>query len=361
MYSTCIFCNSRLGTNEVVEEFPVGRRVAFDPEKGRLWALCPSCRQWNLSPLETRWEALESLERLYRETPKRYSTEQIGLAKHDEGLEVVRIGRPTRPEYAAWRYGGELLRRRRKSLVLGTLAAGGGAVLVGGLGAGLIAGGAVNVLNLALAGQGIVRQSLGTAARVEGPDGTPLRLRQRHAQFARLTMHEDFEWALSFRYVLDTPEARRNRLRLFLARGLAGAGNPANDPEVTLRGDAAMRAAGKILPVLNRSGASGRRVKEASQFIEEVGSADAAFRRAIDTVPSAWRALSASFTMPQEAMFRLPSAVRLGLEMMAHEDAERRALEGELTRLEAEWREAEEVAAIADNLLLPERVRNLFR
>lgn len=54
VYSTCIFCNGRLGTNEVVEEFPVGRRVAYDPGKGRLWALCPSCRQWNLSPLETR-------------------------------------------------------------------------------------------------------------------------------------------------------------------------------------------------------------------------------------------------------------------------------------------------------------------
>ena len=119
MYSTCIFCNSRLGANEVVEEFPVGRRLAFDPDKGRLWALCPKCRQWNLSPIEERWEALESLERVYRDTPQRYSTDQIGLAKHREGLEVVRIGQPTRPEYAAWRYGGELMRRRRRTLAAG--------------------------------------------------------------------------------------------------------------------------------------------------------------------------------------------------------------------------------------------------
>jgi hypothetical protein len=42
---------------------------------------------------------------------------------------------------------------------------------------------------------------------------------------------------------------------------------------------------------------------------------------------------------------------RLALEMAANEDSERRAMEGELAELEAAWREAEEIAAIADNLL----------
>src|SRR5207237_413052 len=41
---------------------------------------------------------------------------------------------------------------------------------------------------------------------------------------------------------------------------------------------------------------------------------------------------------------------RLALEMAANEDVERRALEGELAELEAAWREAEEIAAIADAL-----------
>lgn len=36
MYSTCIFCNKPLGANEVLESFPVGRRLAFDGAKGRL-------------------------------------------------------------------------------------------------------------------------------------------------------------------------------------------------------------------------------------------------------------------------------------------------------------------------------------
>jgi hypothetical protein len=40
--------------------------------------------------------------------------------------------------------------------------------------------------------------------------------------------------------------------------------------------------------------------------------------------------------------------------MAAHEESERRALEGELAELERAWQEAEEIAAIADGLLLPE-------
>ena len=43
--------------------------------------------------------------------------------------------------------------------------------------------------------------------------------------------------------------------------------------------------------------------------------------------------------------------------MASHEESERRALEGELALLEMAWREAEEVAAIADDLLVGDSVR----
>ncbi len=46
----------------------------------------------------------------------------------------------------------------------------------------------------------------------------------------------------------------------------------------------------------------------------------------------------------------VPDEVRLALEMVAHEETERRALEGELELLERQWRRAEAVAAIADQL-----------
>ena len=43
-----------------------------------------------------------------------------GLARHPEGLELVRIGEPMRPEFAAWRYGDQFGRRRRNAVLIGT-------------------------------------------------------------------------------------------------------------------------------------------------------------------------------------------------------------------------------------------------
>src|SRR5438309_8754373 len=105
MYTTCIFCRTHLRGNEVVETFPVGRRLAFDAAKGRLWVVCRKCERWNLTPLEERWEAVEDCERLFRDARRRVSTDNIGLARLNEGLELVRIRAPLRPEFAAWRYG----------------------------------------------------------------------------------------------------------------------------------------------------------------------------------------------------------------------------------------------------------------
>src|SRR3954471_24028331 len=51
MYSTCLHCLKGLGTNELVEHFQIGR-LAFDSAKARLWAVCPHCSRWNLTPIE---------------------------------------------------------------------------------------------------------------------------------------------------------------------------------------------------------------------------------------------------------------------------------------------------------------------
>ena len=114
MYSTCLFCNNPLGANESVEAFPVGKRLAFDQAKGRLWVVCPKCERWNLTPLEERWEAIEQTEKLYRDTRRRVATENVGLAKLRDGTTLVRIGEPLRPEFAAWRYGDQFGRRRNR-------------------------------------------------------------------------------------------------------------------------------------------------------------------------------------------------------------------------------------------------------
>ena len=44
--------------------------------------------------------------------------------------------------------------------------------------------------------------------------------------------------------------------------------------------------------------------------------------------------------------------------MVVNEDAERRALEGELHVLEAAWKAAEEIAGIADDMFLPASVED---
>jgi hypothetical protein len=52
----------------------------------------------------------------------------------------------------------------------------------------------------------------------------------------------------------------------------------------------------------------------------------------------------------------MPTIQRLALEMSLHEEAERRAMAGELALLEEAWRQAEEIAAISDDMFVPSTV-----
>src|SRR5471032_1178385 len=149
MYSTCLFCHSSLGANEAIEHFPVGRRLAFDASRGRLWVVCQKCERWNLTPIEERWEAIEECERLFVGTRLRVSTDNIGMARLREGLELVRIGAPLRPEMAAWRYGDQFGRRRKKYMLYtgAGIAAVAGLVIIGPA-TGVIAGGSWGLWNI---------------------------------------------------------------------------------------------------------------------------------------------------------------------------------------------------------------------
>lgn len=100
-YRSCIFCSADLGTNESLEEFPVGARLAFDAQRGRLWAVCSRCGRWNLAPIEKRREAIESAERWFRDSRLRVRSQTIGLAKLPDGTRLVRIGAALPREIAA--------------------------------------------------------------------------------------------------------------------------------------------------------------------------------------------------------------------------------------------------------------------
>src|SRR5438067_1985178 len=172
MYRTCLFCATSLGANDVVEHFDVGRRLAFDGAKGRLWVVCRKCERWNLTPLEERWEAIEECERAFSGTRLRVSTDHVGLARLKEGTELVRIGEPQRPEMAAWRYGDQFGRRRRRQYAL---AAGGilvvGAAAISGTMLGVVGIGALSpATNLFNAARGIYKHR--TVVRVPMPDDT---------------------------------------------------------------------------------------------------------------------------------------------------------------------------------------------
>jgi hypothetical protein len=115
--------------------------------------------------------------------------------------------------------------------------------------------------------------------------------------------------------------------------------------QVVLAGDEAVRVAGLLLARVNRLGASDDTVRRAVAILERHGDAAHCFCYAA--------------ARPERERFRLarmPIEIRLALEMAAHEDTERRILEGELLRYEADWLNAEEVAAIADDLLVPGHV-----
>jgi hypothetical protein len=347
MYTTCLFCNGDLGRNEVVEAFPVGRRLAFDAAKGRLWVVCRRCERWNLTPLEERWEAIEACEREFRSTKLRVSTDEIGLARLKEGLELVRIGAPQRPEMAAWRYGDQFGRRRRRhyAMVAGGVAIAGVVVIAGPM-LGLIGAGAFQpTLNLLNAGRSIYRAR--KVIHLPSSGGEPLRIRLADVDRVRLSSEEGS-------IVLRLPVARMKHA-LPTVSTVPWWRHYQRGEQRTLTGEAAIRAAGVLLPTLNQRGGSANEVQRAVSLLEAADTPEQLYRRAAESIP---RQSRSGLRRPKnvDLLKNLPATDRLALEMAAHEDSERRALEGELHVLEAAWRDAEEIAGIADDMFLPASV-----
>jgi len=348
MFTTCIHCAADLGRNEALEQFPVGQRLAFDPAKGRLWVICRACARWNLSPLDERWEAIENAERRYRDSRLRVSTDQIGLARLREGLDLIRIGDPQRPEMAAWRYGDQFGRRRNRQLLVTGAVVGSAAAVIGGVMfigasaasfAGVYAnGGLWDALVHGRPGQ--------LVARVRTSDGQILKVLRRHA---RMSVIERVE------------RGQPLQLRLEHERGTS-----------ILTGPDAERAAQQILPTVNRFGGSSKRVQQAVELLESAGDPAGVLQRlhrtlgakpddkrwkrpSVDPFASAWKQKMSAEQVSKipGALHTLPVHERLAFEMALHEESERRAMDGELADLERAWRDAEEIAKIADDMFVP--------
>ncbi len=346
LFTTCIFCHASLGANQVIEHFPVGRRLAFDAERGRLWVVCPKCERWNLSPFETRWEAIEEAERLYRDTRRRVATDNIALARLPEGLELVRIGRPLRPEFAAWRYGDQFGRRRRRMRVysLGTVAVVAG-VFVGGAAVGVAVGGLSPVLQLG----SLWYNYQHPAVRVVGDRGEVLRMSHRDLREARLHMPASGEPELLLRH-------RRYRAAGAMLSRVGISERPAGGSDkVSLTGELAKRALASLLPAINAVGGRKQEVADAVCVVEQSASMPSLLRTAsvADPLPSWVSVARHGSSTTRGTLASYPAAMRLALEMALHEDDERRAMAGELGALYARWEDAERVARIADGDLSP--------
>ena len=73
-----------------------------------------------------------------------------------------------------------------------------------------------------------------------------------------------------------------------------------------------------------------------------------------------WKKTGKAGNFHKQGLYGLPGSHRLALEMALHEEAERRAMQGELKELERAWQDAEEIASISDSLLLPDSVTKAF-
>ena len=312
MYPDCLFCSAPFGSNDAIEGLQVGRRLAFDSARGRLWVVCRRCGRWNLTPIEDRWEPLEQCERSFRATRVRTSSTNIGLARLDDGAELIRIGVPLRTEFAAWRYGSRFLRRHRQRALSA-------------------------VRNAGLFAAGLVRRP---ALRIGFERGEELVLSHRQVMRSRLIRDDESPegWALVVGHLKERRSLRSIRI-----------GRRFQEGSVTLTGAEARMAATLILPTLNAGGGNDTDVTEAVRWLEVGGGPE----RAIGTFARSGL-VRPPLVSQLEPVSSMHPEVRLALEMALHEDEERRALSGELSVLHWAWRQEERLAAIADRLGLPE-------
>lgn len=369
MFSACLFCHTDLGANDTVEACPVGQRLAFDARKGRLWVVCTHCGRWNLTPLEERWEPIERCEQLYRDTWQRYTVENIGVARTKSRLELVRIGEALLPEVAAWRYGARLQRWARASAPTRGILQRSGRFIARRVASALARGATI----AGLSDEAVLRVST---------------MRRGNAVLAHGTDERDRKIVIRYNHLAQAELIRPERDKPWRVRVAH------DDGQSMLAEQSGLLTAGKLFAVLNFAAASAAEVQWAISKLGDANDPAGFFTRiaslamrtewglhpdapddgpaepAASTVAErlALRLANRSFwgqggtgSQPATPLYRLPSVNRLALEMAANEDVERRALAGELDELREAWREAEEIAAIADDLFADDTLEEFKR
>lgn len=323
MLTTCLFCHQPFPENQTLERFVSGRRVAYDPVRGRLWAVCSSCGRWTLAPFETRWEVLEDLERLTRDRARLLAeTDEIALLEMED-LEIVRVGKAGLREESWWRYGREFTARRRSA-------------------------------NREVR-KGKVRQALTTLLIAGIPiwgltESSHFIGRARTKKFGKVAWQGEVECdrcGTALREVLFD-EGGQLLLRPAPESGVAfwygcarcatGRGSTDGQHGHLITGVAAEHLLRRLLAHTNFAGGTEGMVREAMDVVESYPTTD-------DLVRQVCRR--------GHSLGALGEQRSLALEIAVNAEVERRLLELELEELESRWREEEEIAAIADGILTP--------
>ena len=328
MFTRCLVCHTPFPTNEELEHFSTSDRVAYDGERGRLWAVCRSCKRWSLAPIEERWEALEELNKLVTDRAKLLSqTDNVALLRAGE-LDVVRVGRANLTEEAWWRYGRELTQRaakHQKLTFIGTAAA--GAAIAGGW-----ATGGFGWLGAWLLWENAPKQVSQAARwlRFGGSAWQGKRWCERCGQTFRNLAYRDRK-----QFILSPGTRRGDALSITQRCPACG------DLDVGglhLDGKEGDQVTRRLLAYHHHTGASEKRVKSATRLIEEAGSPEDLTRIVIKE---------------GRRLGDLQRTGAIALEIAANDTVEQRLLELELAEVEAHWKEEEELASFVDGELTP--------
>lgn len=328
MFTRCLFCHGSFPENGQLARMPHGRKIAFDPVEGRLWAVCERCHRWNLAPIDERDAALYELERIARDHGRPIGqTANISLLQAGP-LTLIRVGRAGLVEQAWWRYGRELRKRkasyesRRSQVTAYTF-------------------GAMQYLG------DLIGFSDGDVA-IDWED-TPV---------ADVLRWRRFGWAAwhgreTCPYCNSTLRALRYDLGWWVyplrgADGRLGVGIPCQrcdpwtpDKVYELHGDVAENTLRRLLAYQNICGASERRITDAAKAIEQAGSAGE---------------FALSVTDDRASLWKMGAVGTIGLEIALNETVEKRLLDLEVRQIEFIWRQEEALARIIDRELTPRRL-----
>jgi len=327
MFSRCLSCHRPFDENQSLERLRAGRRIAYDPDRGRLWTVCDACRRWTLAAIEERWEALDELEKLTRDRGRLIaSTDHVGLIQVED-LEVVRVGETQLPEEAWWRYGSELLRRRRRQSVNQVLEVGAMVALAVATGGAFVAyaggGNALSELQRWRRFGRVAWRGEATCPRCEKP---LRRIRFRDSREIRVDATSPGDLCL-----------------VYPCSYCEKAGPPGFGPGHRIGGVTAEHVLRRVMAYRNFAGGKEKHVRQATDLIVAAGSPASLIREFG----------SGMLTLRQVGNVKKKLPRSLALEIALNDDAERRLMLMEIEAIEARWREEEEIAAIIDGELTP--------